>query len=56
MYFCVNHPQTLCRELHQKSDAIDEERYDIAVKVGKNDKEVQIPKISDYVYFYYYYF
>ncbi|KAF4091147.1 hypothetical protein AMELA_G00033750 [Ameiurus melas] len=32
--------QALCRELHQKSDAIDEERYDITVKVGKNDKEI----------------
>ncbi|KAB5571503.1 hypothetical protein PHYPO_G00225670 [Pangasianodon hypophthalmus] len=32
--------QALCRELHQKIDVIDEERYDIAVKVGKNDKEI----------------
>ncbi|KAG7523496.1 troponin I, slow skeletal muscle-like [Solea senegalensis] len=33
--------QTLCKELHQKIDVVDEERYDIAAKVTKNDKEVQ---------------
>lgn len=32
--------QTLCKELHQKIDVVDEDRYDIASKVSKNDKEV----------------
>uniref|UniRef100_A0A672SG82 Troponin I4b, tandem duplicate 2 n=1 Tax=Sinocyclocheilus grahami TaxID=75366 RepID=A0A672SG82_SINGR len=32
--------QTLCRELHQKIDVVDEERYDISVKVAKNEKEI----------------
>lgn len=33
--------QNLCKKLHQKIDVVDEERYDIAVKVTKNDKEIQ---------------
>ncbi|XP_012735723.3 troponin I, slow skeletal muscle [Fundulus heteroclitus] len=33
--------QTLCKELHQRIDVIDEERYDIASKVAINDKEIQ---------------
>ncbi|XP_056596659.1 troponin I4b, tandem duplicate 2 [Triplophysa dalaica] len=32
--------QALCRELHQKIDVVDEERYDISAKVTKNAKEV----------------
>ncbi|XP_063053933.1 troponin I, slow skeletal muscle-like, partial [Engraulis encrasicolus] len=32
--------QSLCKELHQKIDVIDEERYDIASKVSKSDKEI----------------
>uniref|UniRef100_A0A672SF75 Troponin I4b, tandem duplicate 2 n=1 Tax=Sinocyclocheilus grahami TaxID=75366 RepID=A0A672SF75_SINGR len=35
----VQELQTLCRELHQKIDVVDEERYDISVKVAKNEKE-----------------
>lgn len=35
--FCL---QNLCRELHQKIDVADEERYDINAKVKKNDVEV----------------
>ncbi|KAG7329419.1 hypothetical protein KOW79_007593 [Hemibagrus wyckioides] len=31
--------QDLCKDLHHKIDVIDEERYDIGVKVAKNDKE-----------------
>uniref|UniRef100_A0A671SUX0 Troponin I4a n=1 Tax=Sinocyclocheilus anshuiensis TaxID=1608454 RepID=A0A671SUX0_9TELE len=34
----LQHP---CRDLHHKIDVIDEERYDIAIKVSKNDKEIQ---------------
>lgn len=33
-------PQNLCKELHQKLDVVDEERYDIDAKVMKNDTEV----------------
>lgn len=32
--------QNLCKELHQKIDVVDEERYDINAKVVKNDMEV----------------
>ncbi|XP_073687731.1 troponin I, slow skeletal muscle-like [Garra rufa] len=32
--------QNLCKELHQKIDVVDEERYDIASKVSKNDIEI----------------
>lgn len=34
--------QNLCKELHQKTDVVDEERYDIQSKVGKNEKEVHV--------------
>ncbi|XP_030281988.1 troponin I, slow skeletal muscle-like [Sparus aurata] len=33
--------QNLCKELHQKIDVVDEERYDINAKVVKNDREIQ---------------
>lgn len=33
--------QALCKELHHKIDVVDEERYDIELKVGKNNKEVR---------------
>lgn len=32
--------QDLCRDLHHKIDVVDEERYDIELKVSKNEKEV----------------
>ncbi|CAL8261088.1 unnamed protein product [Merluccius merluccius] len=31
----------LCREMHHKIDSADEERYDIDIKVTKNDKEIE---------------
>lgn len=37
MMLCL---QNLCKDLHQKIDVVDEERYDIQSKVGKHDKEV----------------
>ncbi|XP_030622461.1 troponin I, slow skeletal muscle-like [Chanos chanos] len=37
----VQELQALCRELHQKIDVIDEERYDIEAKVAKNQKEIE---------------
>ncbi|XP_042266960.1 troponin I, slow skeletal muscle-like isoform X2 [Thunnus maccoyii] len=33
--------QDLCKELHRKIDVVDEERYDIGLKVSKNDKEIE---------------
>ncbi|XP_072242268.1 troponin I, slow skeletal muscle-like [Leuresthes tenuis] len=33
--------QNLCKELHQKIDKVDEERYDFAAKVTINDREIQ---------------
>ncbi|KAM9753289.1 troponin I, slow skeletal muscle-like [Menidia menidia] len=33
--------QNLCKEIHQKIDKVDEERYDFAAKVAINDKEIR---------------
>ncbi|XP_075906876.1 troponin I, slow skeletal muscle-like [Nelusetta ayraudi] len=33
--------QNLCKELHQKIDVADEERYDVNAKVVKNNMEIQ---------------
>ncbi|KAM4734853.1 troponin I, slow skeletal muscle-like [Anableps anableps] len=33
--------QDLCKELHHKVDVVDEEWYDVGLKVSKNDKEIQ---------------
>ncbi|KAL0968759.1 hypothetical protein UPYG_G00271330 [Umbra pygmaea] len=33
--------QNLCKELHQKMDVVDEERYDIAMKVSKSNTEIE---------------
>lgn len=33
--------QELCKELHRKIDVVDETRYDMEAKAGKNEKEVQ---------------
>ncbi|XP_042352605.1 troponin I, slow skeletal muscle-like [Plectropomus leopardus] len=37
----VQELQDLCKELHRKIDVVDEARYDIEVKVAKNDIEIQ---------------
>ncbi|TSK28063.1 Troponin I, cardiac muscle [Bagarius yarrelli] len=37
----VQELQNLCKDLHHKIDVIDEERYDIGVKVSKNEKEIE---------------
>ncbi|KAM4619540.1 troponin I, slow skeletal muscle-like isoform 1-T1 [Polymixia lowei] len=37
----VQELQALCKELHHKIDVVDEERYDIQVKVAKNENELQ---------------
>ncbi|KAL0155095.1 hypothetical protein M9458_049358, partial [Cirrhinus mrigala] len=31
--------QELCKELHRKIDVVDEARYDLEMKVAKNEKE-----------------
>eukprot|EP00064_Thunnus_orientalis_P013198 superscaffoldBa00002115_g13235 len=38
--------QELCREIHHKIDGIDEERYNLEMKVGKADKEIDDLKIK----------
>uniref|UniRef100_A0A4W6F3C5 Troponin I4b, tandem duplicate 1 n=2 Tax=Lates calcarifer TaxID=8187 RepID=A0A4W6F3C5_LATCA len=37
----VQELQDLCRELHRKIDVVDEARYDMEVKVAKNEKEIE---------------
>lgn len=41
MFFYFFILQELCKELHRKVDLVDEARYDVEVKVAKNDQEVQ---------------
>ncbi|KAM9352437.1 troponin I, slow skeletal muscle-like isoform 1-T2 [Symphorus nematophorus] len=36
----------LCRDLHHKIDVVDEERYDINLKVSKNDTEMENMKLK----------
>ncbi|XP_063053622.1 troponin I, slow skeletal muscle-like [Engraulis encrasicolus] len=36
----VQELQELCKDLHRKCDAVDEARYDLDIKVVKNDKEI----------------
>ncbi|XP_028304211.1 troponin I, slow skeletal muscle-like [Gouania willdenowi] len=38
--------QDLCKDLHQKVDVVDEERYDIDLKVYKNEKEIDNMKLK----------
>ncbi|XP_042266961.1 troponin I, slow skeletal muscle-like [Thunnus maccoyii] len=33
--------QELCKELHRKIDVVDDIRYDMEIKVAKNEKEIQ---------------
>ncbi|XP_074533289.1 troponin I, slow skeletal muscle-like [Halichoeres trimaculatus] len=37
----VQELQDLCKDLHKKIDVVDEARYDMEVKVGRNEKEIQ---------------
>ncbi|XP_016125952.1 troponin I, cardiac muscle-like [Sinocyclocheilus grahami] len=36
----VQELQELCRDLHHKIDIVDEARYDLNIKVGRNDAEI----------------
>uniref|UniRef100_A0A3Q3XLB4 Troponin I, fast skeletal muscle n=1 Tax=Mola mola TaxID=94237 RepID=A0A3Q3XLB4_MOLML len=38
--------QEFCKEIHRRIDQIDEERYDLGIKVGKSDKEIDDLKIK----------
>ncbi|XP_029992051.1 troponin I, slow skeletal muscle-like [Sphaeramia orbicularis] len=37
----VQELQELCKDLHRKIDVVDEARYDMEVKVARNEKEIQ---------------
>ncbi|KAF6714960.1 Troponin I, slow skeletal muscle [Oryzias melastigma] len=37
----VQQLQDLCKDLHQKIDVVDETRYDMEVKVAKNENEIE---------------
>merc|ERR1712071_91479 len=37
----VQELQELCKDLHRKSDTADDARYDLEVKVAKNEKEIE---------------
>ncbi|XP_051978835.1 troponin I, slow skeletal muscle [Xyrauchen texanus] len=37
----VQELQDLCKDLHRKIDVVDEARYDLEVKVAKNESEIQ---------------
>ncbi|XP_026779534.2 troponin I4a, partial [Pangasianodon hypophthalmus] len=37
----VQELQVLCKDLHQKIDIVDEARYDLSIKVARNDSEIQ---------------
>uniref|UniRef100_A0A665WSF0 Troponin I type 2b (skeletal, fast), tandem duplicate 1 n=1 Tax=Echeneis naucrates TaxID=173247 RepID=A0A665WSF0_ECHNA len=39
-FSCVCQPQELCRKLHKQIDLVDEERYDMEIKVTKSNKEI----------------
>ncbi|KAM4573352.1 troponin I, slow skeletal muscle-like [Odontesthes bonariensis] len=42
----VQELQELCKELHRKVDVVDEARYDMEIKVAKNDIEIQTLKLK----------
>ncbi|XP_054626579.1 troponin I, fast skeletal muscle-like [Dunckerocampus dactyliophorus] len=42
---CMQELQELCRKLHKQIDLVDEERYDMAMKVKKSEKEVNDLKL-----------
>ncbi|XP_013875205.1 troponin I, slow skeletal muscle-like isoform X2 [Austrofundulus limnaeus] len=38
--------QDLCKDLHHRIDVVDEERYDLDLKVSKNEKEIEDLKLK----------
>nr|XP_019965457.1 PREDICTED: troponin I, fast skeletal muscle-like [Paralichthys olivaceus] len=43
---CMQELQDLCRKLHQQIDLVDEERFDIEMKVKKSNKEIDDLKLT----------
>ncbi|XP_069021731.1 troponin I, fast skeletal muscle-like [Embiotoca jacksoni] len=43
--FCMQELQELCRQLHKQIDFVDEERYDMEMKVKKSNKEIDDLKV-----------
>ncbi|XP_037538947.1 troponin I, slow skeletal muscle [Nematolebias whitei] len=44
--FSLQQLQDLCKDLHHRIDVVDEERYDIDLKVSKNEKEIEDLKLK----------
>ncbi|XP_071344846.1 troponin I, fast skeletal muscle-like [Trachinotus anak] len=42
---CMQELQELCRTLHKQIDLVDEERYDMEIKMKKSDKEIDDLKL-----------
>ncbi|XP_029315066.1 troponin I, fast skeletal muscle-like [Cottoperca gobio] len=42
---CMHDLQELCRKLHKQTDTLDEERYDMELKVKKSNKEIDDLKL-----------
>ncbi|XP_067454942.1 troponin I, fast skeletal muscle-like [Thunnus thynnus] len=42
---CMQELQELCRKLHKEIDLVDEERYDMEIKVNKSNKEIDDLKL-----------
>ncbi|XP_041852698.1 troponin I, slow skeletal muscle-like [Melanotaenia boesemani] len=42
----VQELQDLCKELHRKIDVVDETRYDMELKVAKNESEIQTLRLK----------
>lgn len=42
---CLLQHQELCRKVHKQIDLVDEERYDMEIKVTKSNKEVCVLKL-----------
>ncbi|XP_041644934.1 troponin I, fast skeletal muscle-like [Cheilinus undulatus] len=42
---CMQELQELCRKLHKQIDLVDEERYDMDMKVNKSNKEIDDLKV-----------
>lgn len=47
LFSCLPQCQELCRKLHKQIDLVDEERYDMEIKVQKSNKEVRLLKFSE---------
>ncbi|XP_061594255.1 troponin I, fast skeletal muscle-like [Cololabis saira] len=43
---CMHELQELCRQLHKQIDLVDDERYDIQIKVTKSNKEIEDLKLK----------